>query len=219
MPSPDHHIPVADASRQAYYYPNKMGRIVLQSLEEILGQTGIKALLKRAQLDRWINAYPANNLDMGFHFEDMGRIHSSLEELYGPLSGRGLALRAGRMCFKYGLNEFWPMAAESNLTFRLLPLNMKLIVGAGAFASLFNRYSDQVVHVAEEKDRILWHIERCPFCWGRQTDAPCCHLAVGLLQESLYWVSGGKNFAVDEIKCIARGDARCTIHIVRKPLD
>jgi len=65
----------------------------------------------------------------------------------------------------------------------------------------------------------LWHNDRCPVCWGRKTEVPCCHLAVGIIQESLYWVSGGRNFTVQEIACIARGDEACTIAIDKKPLD
>jgi predicted hydrocarbon binding protein len=71
----------------------------------------------------------------------------------------------------------------------------------------------------EEKDnKILWHIERCPLCWKRKTEEPICHLAVGLLQESLYWLSGGKIFNVEETTCIAKGDATCTIMIDKTPL-
>jgi predicted hydrocarbon binding protein len=43
-------------------------------------------------------------------------------------------------------------------------------------------------------------------------------LAVGLLQEALYWLSGGKIFDVKEITCIARGDPACTIVIDPTPL-
>ena len=46
---------------------------------------------------------------------------------------------------------------------------------------------------------------------------PVCHLAVGLLQEALYWVSGGKVFNVEEKTCIAAGDATCTIEIDANP--
>jgi predicted hydrocarbon binding protein len=69
------------------------------------------------------------------------------------------------------------------------------------------------VRVEEKDNQIFWHIERCPLCWGRTTDEPVCHLAVGLLQESLYWLSGGKLFNVEETACIAKGDAACTIVI------
>jgi predicted hydrocarbon binding protein len=36
---------------------------------------------------------------------------------------------------------------------------------------------------------------------------------VGLLQEALYWVSGGKFYYVEEEDCIAMGDAACVIII------
>ena len=205
--------------RTYYYYPNKMGRIVLLAMEEIMGRNGVNAVLNLARLTHLINNYPANNFDMQFRFEEVGALQKALDEMYGPRGGRGLALRAGRACFKYGIKEFGPVLGIADLAFRLLPLPMKLRVGAGVFADTFNKFSDQRVSLVEEPERILWKIDRCPVCWERKADAPCCHLALGILQESLFWVSGGKNFAVDEITCIACGDETCTIAISKQPLD
>jgi predicted hydrocarbon binding protein len=107
----------------------------------------------------------------------------------------------------------------ADLAFRLFPLHMKVKIGAEVFAETFNKFSDQRVRLVEDPTHLLWVIERCPVCWGRKTKDPCCHLAVGLLQESLYWVSGGKNFAVEETECIACGDENCVIAIDKRPLD
>ena len=104
------------------------------------------------------------------------------------------------------------------MAFRLLPLSTKLHTGANSFAGLFNKQTDQRVRVEETETTILWHIERCPLCWERTSDEPVCHLATGLLQEALYWVSGGKVFSVEEVACHARGDERCTILIQKTPL-
>ena len=104
------------------------------------------------------------------------------------------------------------------MAFRLLPLPSKLHAGASAFAELFNNFTDQRVRVEEEDGTILWHIERCPLCWERKAQDPVCHLAVGLLQEALYWLSGGKVFNVEEKTCIAAGDQTCTIVIDQAPL-
>ena len=104
------------------------------------------------------------------------------------------------------------------MAFRLLPLSTKLHTGAKAFAELFNRHTDQRVRVEERENSILWHIEQCPLCWERKAEEPVCHLAVGLLQEALYWVSGGKVFDVEETACIACGDPFCTIKIDTVPL-
>lgn len=143
---------------------------------------------------------------------------SCVESVYGPRAGKGLVLRSGQACFKYGLREFGSMLGVSEMAFRLLPLSTKLTKGANLFAQAFNHYSDQEVRVEEDVQKIYWHIERCPICWQRKSDQPTCHLAVGLLQEALYWVSGGKIFRIEETDCIAMGDSSCTIEIYKQPL-
>ena len=204
---------------QVYYYPNKIGRIVLLATEEVMGRNGVNAALNLGRLRHLVNNYPPNNFDRQFSFEEVGGIQQALEEMYGPRGARGLALRAGRACFKYGIREFGPVLGISDLAFRLLPLGMKMKVGIEVFGEVFNKFSDQVVRLGEDEESFIWTIERCPVCWGRHTSEPCCYLAVGVLQEGAYWVSGGKNFSIEETTCVAKGDGVCTILIGKRPLD
>jgi predicted hydrocarbon binding protein len=110
------------------------------------------------------------------------------------------------------------MLGLTEMAFRLLPLPTKLHTGARVFADLFNKHSDQKVRVDESENKIYWIIEHCPLCWERTADEAICHLAVGVLQEALYWLSGGKVFSVEETTCVARGDETCTIVIDQTPL-
>ena len=208
-----------DIPTSHYYYPNQLGRIIFVGMEEMIGKIGVNAVLNQAGLPRYIDNYPLNNLDQQFKFEDLGRILQALEEIYGPRGGRGLALRTGRACFKHGLREFGSLMNFSDLAFRLLPMDVKLRTSVEIFAEIFNRYSDQLVEIDEDSDCFYWNVERCPYCWGRNSDTPVCHLTVGLLQEALYWVSGGKFFNVEEIECMAKGDPACRIIIGKKSLD
>ncbi len=201
-----------------YYYPNKMGRIVLTALEQITGRHGVNAVLNLADLPHLVNDYPPNNLKRGFSFDEFGAIQQALEEMYGIRGGRGLSLRAGRETWTYALKEFAPILGITDLAVRMLPLGMKLKIGLDVFAETFNKFSDQQVRLSEDDRGYLWIIERCPICWGRTSDAPCCHLAVGLLEESLAWVSRGRQFKVEEVSCIAAGDENCTIVISKKPI-
>lgn len=206
------------APKPTYYYPNRMGRIILLAMEEILGRTGLNAVLNLASLPEYINHSPPCNQDLEFPFDHISRIQIALEDAYGPRGGRGLALQVGRACFKYGLREFGSELGLTDLAFRLLPLPAKLKGGSEALAALFNGHTDQRVNLGRDEKNIYWHIERCPLCLSRKTDGPCCHLAVGLLQESLYWISGGKYFMVEETRCIACGDSACTIVIDQEPM-
>jgi predicted hydrocarbon binding protein len=203
---------------QTYYYPNQMGRIIFQAMEEVIGRNGVNTILSLASFNRYVENYPPGNDELDVPFEVVSGTMAALEEMYGPRGGRGLALRVGRASFQYGLREFGPLFGLTDITFRLLPLQTKLKVGADSFADIFNKHSDQRVHVDHDEKRLYWHIDRCPVCWGRHTDGPVCYLAVGILQEALYWVSGGKFFHVEQTHCIASGDPSCTIVIDKNPL-
>jgi predicted hydrocarbon binding protein len=201
-----------------YFYPNRMGRIILLSMEEVIGRNGINAVLNLASLSKFIANYPPDDTKLEFPFSTVSNLTQVLEQVYGPHGGRGLALRVGRSCFNYGIRQYGKQLGLTETAFRLLPLPTKLQSGAKAFAGLFNTCTDQQVQIEEEAGKLLWHIERCPLCWERKTQEPVCHLAVGLLQEALYWLSGGKVFHVEEKTCIAAGDKTCTIVIDQTPM-
>jgi predicted hydrocarbon binding protein len=200
------------------YYPNRMGRIILMSMEEVIGRNGINAVLNLASLSKLIENYPPDNPNLDFPFSTVSDLTKMLEQVYGPHGGRGLALRIGRACFNHGIRQYGKELGLTETTFRLLPLPIKLQTGAKTFVEFFNASTDQHVHLEEENGKYLWHIERCPLCWERQTHEPVCHLAVGVLQEALYWLSGGKVFHVEEKTCIAAGDKDCTIMIDPTPI-
>ena len=203
---------------ETYHYPNRMGRIILLSMEEVMGRNGVNAVLKLASHPSLIENYPPDDAQLAFPFSTVSSLCEMLEQVYGPHGGRGLALRVGRACFNYGVRQYGTQLGLAEMAFRLLPLPLKLNAGAKALAELFNNFTDQRVRIEEEDRNLLWHIERCPLCWERRTHGPSCHLAVGLLQEALFWLSGGKVFNVEEKTCIAAGDNTCTIVIDQAPM-
>ena len=209
--------PEVPAAEELYFYPNRFGRIVLTSLEDVIGQHGVNAVLNLAGLDHFVNSYPPNNLKSGFPFGAFGQIQATVDLMFGRRGGRGLSVRSGRESFKYVLNDFMPVLGIADLASRALPLGMKLKIGLNIFAESFNKLSDQVVRLGEDRQHYYWNIMRCPVCWGRKTDYNCCYFAVGLLEQALYWVSNGRSFAVDQEMCHAKGDDYCQIVIDKKP--
>lgn len=199
-----------------YYYPDRMGRIIFLAMEEILGRSGVNAVLNLARLGEFVDCYPPDNSELSF--QSLSNLQRALEDFYGPHGGRGVSLRIGRACFQHGLREFGPLFGLTDLAFRLLPMSTKFSVGSAALADIFNQFTDQHVHLEDKGKFLYWHIDRCPLCWEYHSETPSCQMAVGLLQEALYWVSGGKYFHVEEIRCKASGDSNCTIAIDKKPI-
>src|SRR6187397_1050941 len=142
-----------------YNYPNRMGRIILLSMEEVMGRNGVNAVLNLAALPTLIENYPPDNTSLDFPFSTLSNITEVLESAYGPHGGRGLALRVGRACFNYGVRQYGTQLGLTEMAFRLLPLPMKVSAGAKIFAELFNNYTDQRVRVEEADGKLLWHID------------------------------------------------------------
>ncbi|GAP15581.1 protein containg V4R domain [Longilinea arvoryzae] len=204
--------------KSGLYYPNKFGRIMILSLEDVMGRNGVNAILNLANLPTMMDNLPPDNLEKEFDFADLSAVMGALEEMYGPRGGRGLALRAGRATFSDALRNFGALAGVGDLAFKVLPLQAKLRIGLPAMAKIFSQISDQLSTVEEKDDHFIYSIHRCPVCHGRHSDKPDCYIAAGLLQESLKWVSGGSEFRVNESKCIAMGDPACDFIIYKEPI-
>jgi hypothetical protein len=208
-----------NSNTQTFYCSNQMGWIILKGMEEIMGAGGVQSVIDQAHLADRMDGPSPLDAQRCIPFADISQLQQSLEQVYGPLGGRGLALRSGRASFRYGLRIFGESAGLMKLDYRLLPPKSKLRVGAGSLAGLLSQISDQHVRIEEDERSIDWIVERCPLCWGRRADGPVCHMQVGFLQEFLYWASGGKYYGVVETECAAMGASACRFHIDKQALD
>lgn len=204
--------------KSGLYYPNRVARIYLMAMEEVMGKNGLNAILNMAGLSHLMDNYPPENLNREFDFADYSALSGALEEMYGPRGGRGLALRAGRASFAQGLRGFGALAGAGDLAFKVLPLSTKLKIGIPAMARLFSQVSDQRSWVEETPSEYIYYMAPCPVCWGRKSDKPMCHAGTGLLQEGLRWLSGGHEYRVQEHKCVGMGDPACALHVQKEPI-
>ncbi len=203
-----------------YFNSNKFARIFLESIQEITGENSLNAILNYAGLGSLIGNHPPDNLERAFDFAHFSTINQALTEIYGDRGGRGIALRIGKTTFDDMLKDYGAMAGVSDLAFKILPMQHKIKFGLNAMARVFSEKSDQISSVIDEGDRYIYKVERCPVCWGRKDqDHPVCYYMVGLLQAGLVWVSGGKEFIVNETQCVAKGDQACLFEIQKMHLD
>ena len=204
--------------KSGFYYPDRIARIYLQAMEEVMGKNGLNAILNMANLQNLVDNYPPENLDRAFDFADYSALNGALEEMYGPRGGRGLALRAGRASFAQGLRNFGALAGAGDLAFKVLPLGAKLKIGIPAMAKIFSTMSDQKSTVEETATEFHYTMNPCPVCYGRKSEKPMCHAGAGLLQEGLKWLSGGQEFKVYETKCLGCGDDACVLVVQKEPI-
>lgn len=208
-----------DGETRHYYYPNKWARIIFTSAEEVMGRNGVTALLNMANMKEFIDNYPPDNMKKEFSFEKVGQLQQGIWDMSGPKGARVFATRAGEQSFKDGLSQFKSVAAAAQIAMKVGSLEAKAKIGLEFFSKFFNAVSDQVVEISEDEKHWIWTITRCPVCWGRKSDEPVCHLAVGVLQAAFAWISDNKRFRILETECKAKGDKNCVFKIEKVPVE
>src|SRR5258708_1286690 len=103
-----------------YFYPQRMARIILLAMEEVLGREGAHSVLNSSSVASYAHDDPAAPSEMAFSFKHVAQLMESLEQTYGVQGGRGAAFRIGRACFQYGLREYGSMLGITEMAFRLL---------------------------------------------------------------------------------------------------
>ena len=90
---------------------------MLLGMEEVMGVHRVDAILRLSPPENSIQDFLQVNSDHSFSFKSVSLLQSMLEQEYGPRGGRGLALRIGRVCFKYGLKEYGSMLGLTEMAF------------------------------------------------------------------------------------------------------
>jgi hypothetical protein len=205
---------VTPIPKSGYTYPNHAARTFLVELENLVGKNGVSALLNSAHLEAWIAALPADDDERGVDFAEFSALLAALDDLYGPRGGRGLARRAGWAAFPQLITRMEALKPISDLPARPIPAAEKLRLALHALAAAFNQASDQQCAVSENEEAFLFHIQRCPACWGRKVeDGPACAAIAGLLDECVHWLFGGEPTRLEETECLAYGGTACSFRL------
>jgi predicted hydrocarbon binding protein len=196
-----------------------MGRVVLLALQDVVEEGELGAVLDKAALPDHAHDHPPHDLDLQLGHREISCIMQALVDIHGAWQGQQLARQVGRAAFRHGVGTFGTLFGLADLDRRLLPLRIKLRAGLDAMTSVFNDLAGQQIEVDGEIDHYICTVQRCPVCWHRRADAPCCSAVSGLLEEMIHWIGGGERYRVQETSCIAVGDAACEFTITTRPPD
>ena len=145
-----------EPDRHRHVFPNKISRILLLALRDILGDNGMNAVLTTARLNHLIDETPAANFEPGLTFAEAGRLFEAIEGIYGIRGGRRLVRQAGRESFKYWIDGFGGVVGIADVALRLLPIPLRVRIGMEVLAEIFNRYSGQRVSLGEGRDSFFF---------------------------------------------------------------
>ena len=198
--------------------PNDALRMLFFSIEEVMGKDGMKAALRGAKLERYIDSYPPKNLDLGVKFSEYALTEQAVEDFYGPRGARAMLLRVGRATFNYGMKEQSAVLGLAGQALKLMPLpmssKMKLLLEQMVAAA--NKTVNQPTRLEEDADSFTMVVDFCMCQFRPKHPNPCCNVTVGTLTEAMKWLTD-KTFSIQEITCMNQGAEACRYRISKTP--
>jgi predicted hydrocarbon binding protein len=199
LPNPDSYPALQDIQK-----------VVIEGVKEIIGPVEARELFTRVK--------PGAG-SRGAGFPSLEEIHRLLIKRYGERGGQGVALRAGRAAFKFGLRTWGGEAGFTGMSYRLQPFNRRVCIGLEQMASVLGKQVGTPTTVSEDAACWYMQVESCAVGEPQPGSDPSCFLLIGMLQEFMTWAGGGKAFQVRETACHKAGAPACTFQIDKKPLE
>lgn len=191
---------------------NSLVRQALTSVQEVMGENGLNAVLRASGLERFIGNFPPNDLEPSIQASQYAKLNEAIEAFYGR-GGRGILRRIGKASFQYGVREQSALLGVAGVALKLLPERQRIKFILNGMADALKKSNPEVkAWVDESGDRIAYIESTCAICHSRQSDKPICHLYVGSIAEAVHWATG-REFEVTETRCMAKGDEYCRFEI------
>ncbi len=196
---------------------NGIMRLALTSTEQTLGQSGYYAVVHLAGLERLLEAPPPENTRLETSGEDFAALLNSIFNMYGEVPSRGLFRRWGVTFGTLGVKRR-PSAQLLRPMLSVLPLQRRVRTILTALIHEADAARGERLHTFTDRpDHYLLTINDCLYCHGMHPAEPICYMVVGMLETVLKWGTG-RDFAMREMKCQARGAAACVFEIDKQPL-
>ncbi|HSQ39484.1 MAG TPA: 4-vinyl reductase [Anaerolineales bacterium] len=191
---------------------NSLVRQALTSMQDVMGDNGLNAVLKSCGLERFVGNFPPNDLEPAIKTSQYAQLNQAIEDFYGR-GGKGILRRIGKTSFQYAVREQAALLGVAGVALKLLPERQRIKFILNSTADALKKSNAQVnAWVDDSGDRLAYVDATCAICHNRHSDRPICHLYIGSLTEAVQWATG-KEYEIIETHCSAKGDEYCRFEV------
>ena len=153
---------------------NSLVRQALTSMQEVMGEHGLNAVLKSCGLDRFAGNFPPNDLEPSIHASQYAQLNQAIEDFYGR-GGRGMLRRIGKASFQYGVREQAALLGVAGVALKVMPQKERIKFILNGMANALKKSNPEVDAYLDDSDGKLAYVEStCAICNGRQSDISIC---------------------------------------------
>jgi len=198
--------------------PNAALRVLFEAIAEVMGENGLKSVLRMGGVEHYIDSLPPNDTKLGVKFSHYGAAEQAIEDFYGPRGARAMLVCIGRTMFRYTLKEQPAVLGLVGVALKALPIGARVKLVLQNIVKAANKDLNMPSHLEETDQAYIFVAEDSPSRWRLARTKPGCYVTVGTYQEALRWATG-KNFRIEEFTCMAAGDDACRFRIYKEPVE
>jgi len=200
---------------EKWLFTNALMRQAILAIGEVMGERGLKVVLRQVGMERYVDELPPNDLEQGVSTTEYAALNQAVEEFYGR-AGKGMLKRTGRASFRYGVEEQTALMGVAGAALKLMPqkTHIKFILTQTA-KSLMDVNNETYIEVQETPEGFIFADFTCGVCCGRKAEHPICHLYIGSISEAVKWATG-HDYEVREIECRAMGAEACRFLVAER---
>jgi bacteriochlorophyll 4-vinyl reductase len=206
-------MPRERSKPEEWRFTNALMRQAILAIGEVMGERGLKVVLRQAGLARYVDELPPGNLEQGVSTVEYAALNQAVEEFYGR-AGKGMLQRIGRATFRYGVEEQATLMGVAGTALKLMPqkTRIKFILTQMA-KSLMDVNDETTIEVQQTPEGFVFADFTCGVCCCRKAERPVCHLYIGSISEAVKWATG-QDYEVRETECRAMGAEACRFLVV-----
>lgn len=193
----------------------------LDTLQDILGENGLKSILNYAHLYMYIDNFPPDNDQGAIPVEHLQSLYTTILDLFGQKGAHSLQLRVGKEVMRNMIDGRPAVTKPIRIAAKLLPESKRMRMALEKFMEQSlerapTTLGEDRYQLEETKDFFLFIDRDYEGSEGITADRPICGFLVGMLDYAIEWITG-KPHKIEEIECRAMGYPADVIKIWKAP--
>jgi bacteriochlorophyll 4-vinyl reductase len=200
---------------EEWRFTNALMRQAILAIGEVMGERGLKVVLRQVGLERYVDELPPNDLGQGVRTTEYAALNEAVEEFYGR-AGKGMLKRIGRASFRYGVEEQATLMGIAGTALKVMPQKMRIKFILSQMAKSLMEVNEVTdIRIEETPEGFVFADSTCGVCCCRTAEHPICYLYTGSIGEAVKWATG-QDYEIREIECRAMGAEACRFLVVEQ---
>lgn len=192
----------------------------LETLQDIVGEHGLKTILNYAHLEQYVDSFPPDDDQGAIPVEHLQSLYRAILDLFGHKGARSLQLNVGRKVMERMVKSRPAITIPVKTAARIFPEPRRIRMTLEKFIDQSLERAPTAMgkeryELKEEDDYFLFIDHDYEGSEGVTSDKPICGFLVGMLDYAVEWITGNPH-KVEEIECRAMGSPCDVIRIWKK---